>query len=146
MSLVFAGAGCFGQPDEPEIQVQDEVSTESETDTTAPVVNPLAAVLGPWHVVLYPEAGADVPAGFTIEGDIIFHADGTTAGKFETSDFNTGTYTFTNGQVHAMADNGAIEFTASVTGDSASGTWHNLVSDLTGPMTATRILSDTFSL
>jgi len=143
VGLVFAGAGCFGG-DEPEIEVADDAT--SEVEEQEPVTNPLAPVIGPWHVVLHPEAGADVPAGFTIEGDIIFHADNTTAGKFETSDFNTGTYTFANGQVHAVADNGNIEFNASVSGNSASGTWHNLVSDLTGPMSATRILSDTFSL
>jgi len=135
VSLVLAGAGCFGGGVEPEIEVQDEVTTETEQDE--PAAHPLAPAIGPWHVVLLPEAGANVPAGFKIEGDIIFHADGTSAGKFETSDFNTGTYTFTNGQVHAIADNGSIEFTATITGDSASGTWHNLVSDIRGPMTAT---------
>lgn len=143
VSLVLVGAGCFGGA-EPEVEVTDE--TTIETEEQEPVTNPLAPVLGPWHVVLHPEAGADVPAGFTIEGDMIFHADGTAAANFETSDLNWGTYTFANGQVHAVANNGSIEFTGTIVGDSASGTWHNLVSDITGPMTGTRIQADTFSL
>lgn len=143
-AFVLTGAGCFGG--EEEVIIEDADEQTAEEDSSPAVIHPAAEVIGAWHVSLTDPDAPNVPAGFSIEGDVIFQTDYTIAGKFETSDFNTGTYTYENGQVHAVADNGSIEFFATVTGDSATGTWHNMVSDIWGVMTGYRIQAETFSL
>jgi len=141
--LVFAGAGCFGGESEVEV---DDVEIEESESVTETEIHPAAHIIGAWHVFLTDSDAPNVPAGFAIEGDIIFHTDYTVAGKFETSGFETGTYTYENGQVHAVADNESIEFFATASGDNATGTWHNMVSDLWGEMSGYRIQAETFSL
>ena len=143
-AFVLTGAGCFGGGDE--VIIEDVIEDAAEEVVDAIPIHPAAEVIGAWHVSLTDPDAPGVPPDFAIEGDIIFHTDYTMAGKFETSDLNTGTFTYNNGQVHAVADNGSIEFFASVTGNTATGTWHNLVSDIWGVMNGTRIMDEVFSL
>ncbi len=142
-AFVFVGAGCLSP--EPELETPS-TPTEQTEETTETQIHPAAEVIGAWHVLLTDSDAPGVPADFSIEGDVIFQTDYTVVGDFETSAFNTGTYTYENGQVHAVADNGSIEFFATASGDSTSGTWHNMVSDIWGEMTGYRIQAETFSL
>lgn len=143
--FVFAGAGCWSKPD-PEDQITDATVTEDGETVSQTQIHPAAPVIGAWHVFLTDSDAPGVPADFSIEGDVIFQTDYTVVGDFETSAFNTGTFTYENGEVHAVADNGSIEFFATVSGDSASGTWHNMVSDIWGEMSGYRIMDEVFSL
>ncbi len=143
--LIFAGVGCFGNEPEVEEEIVPEAPEEAVEETTGEAQHLLADVIGAWHIVLT-DPTADVPADFTIEGDMIFHADYTAAANFSGEKVDWGTYTYENGQIHAVADNGTIEFFGTITGDSATGRWHNLLRDTWGPMSATRIQTDTFSL